>query len=117
MLTFLAGPPVPTPPETLVRDGVTLYRKEVAAYNVREGDVIRFVDATSQTESIARVAHGVVDYVMSWPAGRGRNFTPEWRRREIHARDWRGDVMSFMLPTSPLSWAPRDRVLVWRPNG
>lgn len=103
----------PTMPTKVERDGKIYVRREVAARNVREGDLVAFVDMTGAS-GIGLYSIGEVWHAESVPAGRGRSFVPEWRRRLITVKDWRGGLRSWMVPNGDLTFAHSDRVDVWR---
>jgi hypothetical protein len=98
-------------PAVMERDGKTYRHREISAYAVRDGDLTVFWDCTGNPGTLATYAIGEVRFVEKYPA---RTEPRPWRRVVIDVMNWRGTMRSWMLPTRPLNFAPRDRVDVWR---
>jgi hypothetical protein len=113
VITFRAGSRRPLLADVIERDGRTYKRRGLAAMNVRDGDLIPAYDLTGEPGTVGEYGLGEVWHVDKWSAV--ARPTP-WHRVEIHARNWRGTLRSWAVPTGSITYAPRDRVEVWRPT-
>lgn len=111
-ITFLEGSYEPPLPDTVERNGKTYRRREVAAYAVKDGDLTTFIDCTGKPGTMGTYAIGEVLYAEHYSS---RQESRPWRRVQLHVINWRGTAQSWKLPTSDLTFAPRDRVTVYRP--
>lgn len=104
----------PAIPDKVTRDGVEYVKIERHARNVREGDLYLWIDMTGPSGTVGTYGLGMITDAVTYPAGRGRQYIPPWRRREFTVTDWRGTLLSFQVPTWDIECAPNDRLTVFR---
>lgn len=104
----------PTLPESVERDGKTYERRAISARNVREGDLIAFVDVTGPSGTVGTFGIGEVWIAESMRTGYGRHYVPVKQRRVLTVRDWRGTLFPWQVPTAPFRYGHAELVNVWR---
>jgi hypothetical protein len=106
----------PTLPKEVERDGKRYVKREITARNVREGDLVVFVDGCGPEGTVSDWSLGMVWLADSLPSGKGRSYLAPWERRVLSIKDWRGTVRDFILAGYGETWrqAHTDKLTVYR---